>query len=199
MIVLAGGVGIEQAAKAAGVTLQVPFAPGRVDATQAQTDVESFGVLEPVADGFRNYRSGELGVPTEAMLIDKAQLLALTAPEMTALVGGMRVLGTNTDGSQHGVFTDKVGTLSNDFFVNLLGMGTEWKPIDASGEVFEGRDRKSGKVKYTGTRNDLIFGSNSVLRAYAEVYASGDAKQKFMQDFVAAWVKVMNADRFDLA
>jgi len=199
VIVLAGGVGIELAAKAAGIAVEVPFAPGRVDATQAQTDVESFDVLEPVADGFRNYRRGKLGVPTEAMLIDKAQLLTLTAPELTALVGGMRVLGSNVDGSRHGVFTDKVGALSNDFFVNLLDMGIEWKPVDAEAEVFEGRDRKSGKVKYTGTRNDLIFGSNSVLRAYAEVYASGDGKQKFVEDFVAAWTKVMNADRFDLA
>jgi catalase-peroxidase len=199
VIVLAGSVGVEQAAKAAGVAVDVPFAPGRVDATQAQTDVESFAVLEPVADGFRNYKKGVIGAPTEALLVDKAQLLGLTAPEMTALVGGMRVLGTNADGSKHGVFTDKVGALSTDFFVNLLDMGTEWKSADAESEVFEGRDRKSGKVKYTGTRNDLIFGSNSVLRAYAEVYASADGKQKFVQDFVAAWVKVMNADRFDLA
>ena len=199
VIVLAGGVGIEQAAKAAGASVDVPFAPGRVDATQAQTDVESFSVLEPLADGFRNYSAGNLGVPTEAMLVDKAQLLTLTAPEMTALVGALRVLGANADGSKHGVFTDKVGVLSNDFFVNLLDMGTEWKPAGAGAETFEGRDRKSGKVKYTGTRNDLIFGSNSVLRAYAEVYASTDGKQKFVQDFVAAWVKVMNLDRFDLA
>jgi catalase-peroxidase len=199
VIVLAGSVGVEQAAKAAGVAVDVPFAPGRVDATQAQTDVESFAVLEPVADGFRNYKKGVIGAPTEALLVDKAQLLGLTAPEMTALVGGLRVLGTNADGSKHGVFTDKVGALSTDFFVNLLDMGTEWKAADAESEVFEGRDRKSGKVKYTGTRNDLIFGSNSVLRAYAEVYASADGKQKFVQDFVAAWVKVMNADRFDLA
>ena len=199
VIVLAGSVGVEQAAKAAGVAVDVPFVPGRVDATQAQTDVESFAVLEPVADGFRNYKKGVIGAPTEALLVDKAQLLGLTAPEMTALVGGMRVLGTNADGSKHGVFTDKVGALTTDFFVNLLDMGTEWKSADAESEVFEGRDRKSGKVKYTGTRNDLIFGSNSVLRAYAEVYASADGKQKFVQDFVAAWVKVMNADRFDLA
>ena len=199
VIVLAGVVGVEQAAKAAGVAVEVPFAPGRVDATQAQTDVASFAVLEPVADGFRNYRKGPIGAPTEALLLDKAQLLTLTAPEMTALVGGLRVLGANADGSKHGVFTDKVGTLSNDFFVYLLDMATEWKAADATAEVFEGRDRKSGKVKYTGTRADLIFGSNSVLRAYAEVYASADGKQKFVQDFVAAWVKVMNADRFDLA
>jgi catalase-peroxidase len=199
VIVLAGGVGIEQAAQAAGALIEVPFAPGRVDATQEQTDVESFEVMEPVSDGFRNYKKGPIGATTEALLIDRAQLLTLSAPELTALVGGLRVLGTNADGSQNGVFTDKVGTLTNDFFVNLLDMGTEWKAVDSDAEVFEGRDRKSGAVKYTGTRNDLIFGSNSVLRAYAEVYASADGKQKLVQDFVAAWVKVMNADRFDLA
>jgi catalase-peroxidase len=199
VIVLAGSVGVEQAAKAAGVAVDVPFAPGRVDAKQAQTDVESFAVLEPLADGFRNYRQGKIGAATEALLLDKAQLLTLTAPELTALVGGLRVLGANFDGAKHGVFTDKVGALSNDFFVNLLDMGTEWKAADAEAEVFEGRDRKSGKVKYTGTRNDLIFGSNSVLRAYAEVYASADGKEKFARDFIAAWVKVMNLDRFDLA
>ncbi len=198
VIVLAGSVGVEQAAKAAGVPVDVPFAAGRVDATQAQTDVESFAVLEPLADGFRNYKKGRIGAPTEALLIDKAQLLTLTAPEMTALIGGLRVLSTNADGSKHGVFTDKVGTLSNDFFVNLLDMGVEWKATDATAEVFEGKDRKSGQVKYTGTRNDLIFGSNSVLRAYAEVYASADGKEKFVKDFVAAWTKVMNLDRFDL-
>ena len=199
MIVLAGSVGVEQAAKAAGVAVAVPFAPGRVDATQAQTDVESFAVLEPVADGFRNYKKGKIGAPTEALLIDRAQLLTLTGPELTVLVGGLRVLGANYDGSKHGVFTDKVGVLSNDFFVNLLDMGTEWKAVDGEAEVFEGRDRKSGKVKYTGTRNDLIFGSNSVLRAYAEVYASANGRERFVRDFVAAWVKVMNLDRFDLA
>ncbi len=198
VIVLAGSVGVEQAAKAAGVAVQVPFAPGRVDATQAQTDVESFAVLEPLADGFRNYSKGKIGAPAEALLIDKAQLLTLTAPEMTALVGGLRVLGANFDGSKHGVFTDKVGTLSNDFFVNLLDMGTEWKAVGAEAEVFEGKDRTSGKVKYSGTRSDLIFGSNSVLRAYAEVYASANGKEKFVQDFVAAWTKVMNLDRYDL-
>jgi len=198
VIVLAGVVGVEQAAKAAGAAVGVPFAPGRVDATQAQTDVEAFAALEPVIDGFRNYGRGKEGATTEAMLIDKAQMLTLTAPEMTALVGGLRVLGANADGSKHGVFTDKVGVLSNDFFVNLLDMGTEWKPTDASAEVFEGKDRQTGKVKVTGTRADLIFGSNSVLRAYAEVYASKDAKEKFVQDFVAAWTKVMNLDRFDL-
>ena len=199
VIVLAGGVGIEQAAKAAGVALEVPFMPGRVDATQAQTDVESFSVLEPLADGFRNYKKGKIGAPTEALLIDKAQLLTLTAPELTVLVGGLRVLGANAVGTQQGVFTDKVGALSNDFFVNLLDMGLEWKAVDGEAELFEGRDRKSGAVKYTGTRNDLIFGSNSVLRAYAEVYASAGGKQKFVADFVAAWTKVMNLDRFDLA
>jgi catalase-peroxidase len=200
VIVLAGGVGVEQGAKAAGVAVDVPFAPGRVDATQAQTDVESFAALEPLADGFRNYRKqGKVSATTEALLIDKAQLLTLTAPELTVLVGGLRVLGANADGSRHGVLTDKSGVLSNDFFVNLLDMGTEWKPVDAQAEVFEGKDRKTGVVKYTGTRNDLIFGSNSVLRAYAEVYASADGKQKLIGDFVAAWTKVMNLDRFDLA
>ncbi|MBL8521788.1 MAG: catalase/peroxidase HPI [Betaproteobacteria bacterium] len=199
VIVLAGSVGVEQAAKAAGVAVEVPFAPGRVDATQEQTDVESFAVLEPVIDGFRNYGRGKDGTQTEAMLIDKAQMLNLTAPELTVLVGGLRVLGANADGSKHGVFTDKVGALTTDFYVNLLDMGTEWKATDASAEVFEGKDRASGKVKYTGTRNDLIFGSNSVLRAYAEVYASADGKEKFVKDFIAAWTKVMNLDRFDLA
>ena len=199
VIVLAGSVGVEQAAKAAGVALEVPFKPGRVDATQAQTDIESFAVLEPVADGFRNYKKGKIGAPTEALLIDKAQLLTLSAPELTALVGGLRVLGANADGSQHGVFTKQVGVLSNDFFVNLLDMGLSWTAADGEAELFEGRDRKGGTVKYTGTRNDLIFGSNSVLRAYAEVYASADGQQKFIADFVAAWTKVMNLDRFDLA
>lgn len=199
VIVLAGGVGIEQAAKAAGVSVEVPFAPGRVDATQDQTDVESFEVLEPEADGFRNYKKGKSAASTEALLVDKAQLLTLTAPEMTALVGGMRVLGANFDGSKHGVFTDKVGVLSNVFFVNLLDMNTVWTAVDADAELFEGKDRKSGQPRYTATRNDLLFGSNSVLRAYAEVYASADGQQKFVKDFVAAWTKVMNADRFDLA
>ncbi len=198
VIVLAGSVGVEQAAKAAGVAVQVPFAPGRVDATQAQTDVESYALLEPLADGFRNYSKGKIGAPTEALLVDRAQLLTLTAPEMTALVGGLRVLGANFDGSKHGVFTDKVGALSSDFFVNLLDMGTEWKAMGAEAEFFEGRNRTSGRLTYTGTRNDLIFGSNSVLRAYAEVYASADGKEKFVQDFVAAWTKVMNLDRYDL-
>ncbi|AXB02292.1 catalase/peroxidase HPI [Aeromonas caviae] len=197
LIVLAGGVGVEQAAKLAGVTVTVPFAPGRMDASQAQTDVDSFAVLEPLADGFRNY-AGECAGFAETMLIDKAQLLTLSAPEMTVLVGGMRVLGTNA-GNCHGVFTATPGTLSNDFFVNLLDMGTEWKPAAGSPGVYEGRDRQSGKVKWTGTRVDLVFGSNSQLRALAEVYASADAKEKFVKDFVAAWTKVMNLDRFDLA
>jgi catalase-peroxidase len=199
VIVLAGGVGVEQAAKAAGVSVAVPFAPGRVDARQDQTDVESFALMEPVADGFRNYRRVASSTATEELLLDKAQQLTLTAPELTALVGGMRALGANYDGSQQGVLTDKVGVLSNDFFVNLLDMGTAWKAADAANEVFEGRDRKSGTVKYTATRNDLVFGSNSVLRALAEVYASADAHEKFVHDFVAAWTKVMNLDRFDLA
>ncbi|MBL0586846.1 catalase/peroxidase HPI [Aeromonas caviae] len=197
LIVLAGGVGVEQAAKRAGVAVTVPFNPGRMDASQAQTDVDSFAVLEPLAEGFRNY-AGECAGFAETMLIDKAQLLTLSAPEMTVLVGGMRVLGTNA-GNCHGVFTATPGTLSNDFFVNLLDMGTEWKPAAGSQGVYEGRDRQSGKVKWTGTRVDLVFGSNSQLRALAEVYASADAKEKFVKDFVAAWNKVMNLDRFDLA
>ncbi|MFQ2451333.1 catalase/peroxidase HPI [Aeromonas caviae] len=197
LIVLAGSVGVEQAAKRAGIAVTVPFTPGRMDASQAQTDVDSFAVLEPLADGFRNY-AGECAGFAETMLIDKAQLLTLSAPEMTVLVGGMRVLGTNA-GNCHGVFTAAPSTLSNDFFVNLLDMGTEWKPAAGSQGVYEGRDRQSGKVKWTGTRVDLVFGSNSQLRALAEVYASADAKEKFVKDFVAAWTKVMNLDRFDLA
>ncbi|HET9978620.1 MAG TPA: catalase/peroxidase HPI [Burkholderiaceae bacterium] len=196
VIVLAGGVGVEQAAQAAGVAVEVPFAPGRVDATQEQTDVESFAVLEPLADGFRNYFKGPAGVPVEHLLVDKAQQLTLTAPEMTVLVGGLRVLGANSGGSRHGLFTDRPGVLSTDFFVNLLDMGTEWKA--AAGGTYEGRDRRGGAAKWTATRVDLVFGSNSVLRALAEVYASADAKEKFVRDFVAAWVKVMNLDRFDL-
>lgn len=196
VIVLAGGVGVEQAAKAAGVAVEVPFAPGRVDATQEQTDVESFAVLEPVADGFRNYFKGPASVPVEHLLVDKAQRLTLTAPEMTVLVGGLRVLGANSGGSPHGVFTDRPGVLSPDFFTHLLDMGTEWKP--AADGTYEGRDRKTGKVRWTATRADLVFGSNSVLRALAEVYASADAKEKFVKDFVAAWTKVMNLDRFDV-
>ncbi|MFM5243230.1 catalase/peroxidase HPI [Aeromonas media] len=198
LIVLAGGVGVEQAAKLAGVTVTVPFTPGRMDASQAQTDVDSFAVLEPLADGFRNYLGGDYAELSEAMLVDKAQLLTLSAPEMTVLVGGMRVLGTNA-GNCHGVFTATPGTLSNDFFVNLLDMGTEWKPAAGAKGIYEGSDRKTGKVKWTGTRVDLLFGSNSQLRALAEVYASADGKEKFVKDFVAAWTKVMNLDRFDLA
>ena len=199
VIVLAGSVGVEKAAQLAGVAVEVPFAPGRVDATQDQTDVEAFGVLEPVADGFRNYFKGPASVPVEHLLVDKAQQLTLTAPEMTVLVGGLRVLGANSGGSKHGVLTAKPGVLSTDFFVNLLDMGTEWKP---AGGVYEGRDRKAGQtgpVKWTATRADLVFGSHSVLRALVEVYASADAKEKFVKDFVAAWVKVMHLDRFDLA
>lgn len=198
IVVLAGVVGVEQAAAAAGVQVNVPFAPGRVDARQDQTDVEAMDLLQPLADGFRNYRRIEGGVSTETLLIDKAQQLTLTAPEMTALVGGLRVLGANFDGSQHGVFTDRVGVLSTDFFVNLLDMGTVWKAADEQAELFTGHDRKSGEEKYTATRVDLVFGSNSVLRALAEVYACADAQQKFVTDFVAAWTKVMNLDRFDL-
>ena len=198
IIVLAGCVGIELAAADAGVKISVPFTPGRVDASQDQTDVESFKWMEPLADGFRNYRRVADEMPTETLLIDKAQQLTLTAPEMTVLVGGLRALGANYDGSQHGVFTDRVGVLSTDFFVNLLDMRTAWKPVDEKAELFEGRDRASGEVKYTATRADLIFGSNSILRALAEVYASDDAKEKFVADFVAAWTKVMNLDRFDL-
>lgn len=199
VIVLAGVVGVEQAAAAAGVAIEVPFAPGRVDARQDQTDVASFAVMEPIADGFRNYRRLHGGPSTETLLIDKAQQLTLTAPELTVLVGGLRVLGANFDGSRHGVLTGRVGVLSNDFFVNLLDMRTVWKASDASSEVFEGRDRKTGEVVYTGTRADLVFGSNSVLRALAEVYAQADGQEKFVKDFVAAWTKVMNLDRFDLA
>ena len=196
LIVLAGGVGVEQAAKAGGVDVAVPFRPGRTDARQDQTDVASFTVLEPLADGFRNYLKGRSVVPAEHLLVDKAQLLTLTAPEMTVLVGGLRVLGANADGSDTGVFTDRPGTLSNDFFVNLLDMGTEWK---ATGENrYAGHDRKTGAKKWTGSRVDLVFGSNSVLRALAEVYASADGREKFVKDFVAAWTKVMELDRFDL-
>ncbi|KVN24582.1 hydroperoxidase [Burkholderia pyrrocinia] len=199
LIVLAGAAGVEQAAKQAGVAVTVPFAPGRTDASQAQTDVEAMAVLEPVADGFRNYLKGQYTVPAEALLVDKAQLLTLSAPELTALVGGLRVLGANVGDSRHGVFTDRPGTLTNDFFVNLLDMGTEWKPVSAGNDVFEGRDRATGKVKWTGTRVDLVFGSHAQLRALAEVYGSTDAQEKFVRDFVAVWNKVMNLDRFDLA
>ena len=196
LIVLGGCAAIEQAAKSAGHSISVPFKPGRTDASQAQTDVASFAVLEPVADGFRNYLKGKHKVPAEVLLVDKAQLLTLTAPELTVLIGGLRVLGANAGQSQNGVLTHKPGALSNDFFVNLLDMGTAWK---AAGELFEGRELKSGELKWTATRVDLVFGSNSVLRALAEVYASADAQTKFVQDFVAAWTKVMNLDRFDLA
>ena len=198
LIVLAGNAGVEQAAKDAGQALTVPFSPGRTDASQNQTDVESFAPLEPVADGFRNYVKGRYSVPAEALLIDKAQLLTLTAPEMAVLIGGLRVLGANAGQTRHGVFTQKPGTLSNDFFANLLDMGTEWKAASDAKEEFEGRDRKSGELKWTATRVDLVFGSNAQLRAIAEVYGSSDAKKKFVDDFVAAWTKVMNLDRFDL-
>jgi catalase-peroxidase len=199
IIVLGGCAAIEAAAKAAGHGISVPFAPGRTDATDAQTDAASFAVLEPEADGFRNYRKARFTVSAEEQLVDKAQLLGLTAPEMTALVGGMRVLGGNHGGSPHGVLTKRPGQLTNDFFVNLLDMGTAWSPTDESAEEFQGRDRATGTVKWTGTRVDLVFGSNSQLRALAEVYAQADNAGKFVSDFVAAWVKVMNADRFDLA
>ncbi len=199
LIILAGCAGIEKAAKNAGHTVKVPFTPGRMDASQEHTDVESFAVLEPVADGFRNYLKGKYTVPAETLLVDKAQLLTLTAPEMTVLVGGLRVLKTNFGGAQHGVFTRRPEALTNDFFVNLLDLGTEWKPVSPEADVFEGRNRKTGKVKWTGTRVDLVFGSNSQLRALAEVYGSSDAQKQFVHDFVAAWNKVMNLDRFDLA
>jgi catalase-peroxidase len=199
LIVLAGCAGIEQAAKNAGHTVAVPFTPGRMDASPEQTDVASFAALEPIADGFRNYLRGKYTLAAEALLIDKAQLLTLTAPEMTVLIGGMRVLKTTAGGTQHGVFTQRPEALTNDFFVNLLDMGTEWQPVSEAADVFEGRDRKTGSVKWTGTRVDLVFGSNALLRAQAEVYGSFDAEQKFVQDFVAAWNKVMNLDRFDAA
>lgn len=198
LIVLGGCAAIEQAAKNAGFDVSVPFTPGRGDALAEQTDVEAMSVLEPVADGFRNYLKGNYTIPAEKLLIDKAQLLKLTPPELTVLIGGMRVLGTNWDGSNHGVFTDKVGALSNDYFLNLLDMGTEWKPTSKYEELFEGRDRNTGDLKWTGTRVDLIFGSNSELRALAEVYGCADSGEKFVKDFVAAWDKVMNLDRFDL-
>ena len=199
LIVLGGCAGIEQAANNAGHDVKAPFTPGRADASQEQTDVESFAVLEPKADGFRNYLKGEYSIPAEEMLVDKAQLLTLTAPEMTVLIGGMRVLNTNFDRSQHGVLTSRPEALTNDFFLNLLDMGTKWSAIADPKDVFEGRDRKTGDVKWTGTRADLIFGSNSELRALAEVYACEDSGEKFVHDFVAAWTKVMNLDRFDIA
>jgi catalase-peroxidase len=199
LIVLAGSAAVEQAAKAAGHDVAVPFTPGRGDASQEQTDIESFSVLEPAADGFRNYLKAAYTVSSEELLVDRAQLLTLTAPEMTVLVGGLRVLNINTGGAQHGVFTDAPETLTNDFFTNLLDMGTEWTPVSDAADVFEGRDRDSGALKWTGTRADLVFGSHSQLRAIAEVYASDDAKGAFVEGFVAAWTKVMNLDRFDLA
>ena len=199
LIVLGGCAGVEQAAKNAGHKVTVPFTPGRMDASAEQTDVESFAVLEPYADGFRNYLKGKYRVPSEALLIDKAQLLTLTAPEMTVLVGGLRILRNNFGDTKHGVFTERPEALTNDFFVNLLDMGTEWKPAAKDEGIFEGRDRKTGKRKWTGTRVDLVFGSNSVLRALSEVYGSSDAQEKFVNDFVAAWNKVMNLDRFDVA
>ncbi len=199
LIVLGGGVAIEQAAKDAGHSVMVPFTPGRTDATQEQTDVDSFAVLEPAADGFRNYQRKAYSVSAETLLVDKAQLMTLTAPEMTVLVGGLRVLNANVGQAQHGVFTKRPEQLTNDFFVNLLDMGTTWKAVSEAQDVFEGRDRKSGALKWTGTRVDLIFGSNSELRALAEVYAGADANARFVTDFVAAWTKVMNLDRFDLA
>ncbi len=198
LIVLAGCAGVEQAARNGGQEITVPFAPGRTDASAEQTDVDSFGVLEPIADGFRNYLSGDYSVSAEELLVDKAQLMTLSAPEMTVLVGGMRVLNTNADGSGHGVFSDRTETLSNDFFTNLLDMETEWTAASASEDVFEGRDRASGDLKWTATRVDLIFGSNSQLRAIAEVYGQDDAHERFVHDFVAAWDKVMNLDRFEL-
>ncbi|RPD39495.1 catalase/peroxidase HPI [Chitinophaga barathri] len=198
LIVLAGNAGVEKAAKDAGQTVTVPFTPGRMDASQEQTDVESVGYLEPAADGFRNYRKSKSHVPTEALLIDKAQLLTLTAPELTVLLGGMRVLNTNFDGSSHGVFTARPGQLTNDFFVNLLDMNTAWKAVSGDKELYEGSDRATGKIKWEGTRADLVIGSNAELRAIAEVYGSADAQGKFVKDFVAAWNKVMNLDRFDI-
>ena len=199
LIVLAGCAAVEQAAKNAGHTVTVPFTPGRMDASQEQTDVASMAFLEPAADGFRNYLKTKFSVSAEALLIDKAQLLTLTAPEMTVLVGGLRVLNANVGQSKHGVFTKRPESLTNDFFVNLLDMGTQWKPVSKDADVFEGRDRKTGEIKWTGTRVDLVFGSNSVLRALVEVYGSSDGEKKFVHDFVAAWNKVMNLDRFDLA
>ena len=199
LIVLAGCAGVEQAAKNAGHTVTVPFTPGRMDAAQEQTDVDSLAVLEPIADGFRNYLKGRSNASAEALLVDRAQLLTLTAPEMTVLVGGMRVLNTNVGQTRHGVFTKRPEALTNDFFLNLLDMGTQWKAVSKAEDLFEGHDRKTSEVKWIGTRVDLIFGSNSQLRSLAEVYASSDAQEKFVHDFVAAWNKVMNLDRFDLS
>nr|HMS43394.1 hypothetical protein [Pyrinomonadaceae bacterium] len=199
LIVLGGCAAIEKAAKDAGIDITVPFTAGRADASQEQTEIESFMYLEPQADGFRNYKKSHHRTKAEELLVDKAQLLTLTVPEMTVLVGGMRVLDANFDGSKHGVFTDRPGTLTNDFFVNLLDFDTAWTSTSDADEEFEGRDRATNEVKWTGTRADLVFGSNSELRALAEVYACNDSQEKFVQDFVAAWNKVMNLDRFDLA
>ena len=198
LIVLGGCAGIEQAAKNAAQDLTIPFSPGRTDATPDQTDEVSFRVLKPAADGFRNYLRTKYAVPAEKLLVDRAQLLTLTAPEMTVLIGGMRVLNANFEQSQHGVFTKRPETLTNDFFVNLLDMSTEWKPSEEDEDVFEGRDRETSELKWTATRVDLIFGSNSQLRALAEIYGYEDSQDKFLNDFVAAWSKVMNLDRFDL-
>ena len=198
LIVLGGCAAVEKAATDAGKSVTVPFTPGRMDASQEKTDVESFGYLEPLADGFRNYRKSKSSVSTEELLIDKAHLLTLTAPELTVLIGGLRVLGNNYDGSKHGVFTNRPGQLTNDFFVNLLDMGTAWKAASEDRELYQGSDRATGAIKWTGTRADLVFGSNSELRAVAEVYGSADAQDKFVNDFVAAWSKVMNLGRFDL-
>ncbi len=198
LIVLAGNVGVEMAAKNAGYSINIPFTAGRMDATQEQTDVNSFGLLEPMADGFRNYTKAKYTIPTEALLIDKAQLLTLSAPEMTVLVGGLRAMNANFNEQTTGVLTQTPGSLNNNFFVNLLDMNTSWKAIDEQKELFEGIDAKTGKVKWTASRVDLIFGSNSELRALAEVYAANDAKEKFVKDFVAVWTKVMNLDRFDV-
>jgi catalase-peroxidase len=199
LIVLAGCVGVDLAAKKAGLDLKIPFTPGRTDASQEQTDVESFKALEPVADAFRNWQKARYAVPAESLMIDRAQLLGLSAPQLTVLLGGLRVLGVNYGDSQHGVFTKKPGTLTNDFFVNLLDTNTQWKPTSDAQDLYEGRDRKTGALKWTGTRADLIFGSNAQLRAVAEVYGSSDAQKKFAEDFVKIWAKVMDLDRFDLA
>ena len=198
LIILGGCAAIEKAAKNAGQNVIVPFSPGRMDALQEQTDVDSFAVLEPKADGFRNYLNSKYSVSAEELLVDRAQLLTLTAPEMTVLIGGMRVLNTNFEKTKHGIFTKRPEALTNDFFLNLLDMNTTWKPTSKDNDIFEGYDRKTGKLKWTGTRIDLIFGSNSQLRAIAEAYACKDSLKKFIQDFVAAWNKIMNADRFDL-
>ncbi|OBX37827.1 catalase-peroxidase [Halomonas elongata] len=199
LIVLGGAAAIEKAAQDAGHAIEVPFSPGRTDATEAQTDAESFEVLRPEADGFRNYRRTKFAIPDEELLVDRTQLLGLSAPEMTVLIGGMRALGANYGDVSHGILTDRPGTLTNDFFVNLTDMGTDWQPVSSEEDVYEGRDRKTGETKWTATRVDLVFGANAQLRALTEVYAQDDSREKFVQDFVAAWNKVMNADRFDLA